>query len=93
MKIKIKDIIVPWYAPRDASNVEFIEDLMRSLKNSGQWNPIMVRLNEKREYELIAGLQRLTAAKRLGWDEIDANVIDVPEEQAALLLLKQTLLG
>lgn len=91
MKIKIKDIILPWYAPRKADDNEFIDNLMRSLSDSGQWNPIMVRLNQNKEYELIAGLQRTTAAKKLGWEEIEANVYDVSEEEAALLALETNL--
>ena len=91
MKIKIKDIIIPWYAPRAEAEDEFINNLMRSLKESGLWNPIMVRLNENKEYELIAGMQRMTAAKRLGWQEIEANILDIPEEKAALLAVETNL--
>lgn len=91
MKIKINDVKIPWYAPREEADDEFIKDLMRSLKESGLWNPIMVRLNENKEYELIAGLQRLTASKRLGWEEIEANIFDVSEEKAALLAVETNL--
>lgn len=91
MKVKIEDITVPWYAPRGITDEEFINDLMRSLKDSGQWDPIMLRLNKDKEYELIAGLQRLTAAKRLGWAEIEANILDVSESQAALLAVETNL--
>lgn len=91
MKIKIQDIMIPWYAPREEADKEFIDDLMRSLKESGQWNPIMVRLNESKEYELIAGLQRITAAKKLGWQEIEANILDISEEKAAILAIETNL--
>lgn len=91
MKIKIKDIIIPWYAPREKVDDEYINDLMRSLKESGQWSPVMVRLNENKEYELIAGLQRITAAKRIGWDEIEAHIVDSTVEKAALLAIETNL--
>lgn len=92
MKIKINDIIIPWYAPRGETDEEFLNNLMRSLKESGQWNPIMVRLNENKEYELIAGMQRMTAAKKIGWEEIEANILSVSEEQAALLAVETNLI-
>lgn len=92
MKVKIKDIVIPWYAPRDVTESEFIGDLMRSLESSGQWNPILLRLNDSKEYELIAGLQRMTAAKKLGWEEIEANVLNNSEEEAALLAIETNLM-
>ena len=91
MKIEIGKVTIPWYAPRGESDKEFIEDLMRSFKESGQWNPLMVRLNENKKYELISGMQRLTAAKKLGWTEIEVNIVDVNEEQAALLAIETNL--
>lgn len=91
MKINISEIIIPWYAPRGETEQEFLEDLKRSMGETGQWNPIMVRLNNERQYELISGLQRLTAAKQLGWPEIEANIVDVNEGQAALLAIETNL--
>jgi len=91
VKIKIKDITIPWYAPREKVDDDYINDLMRSLEEYGQWNPIMVRLNENKEYELISGLQRVSAAKKLGWKEIEANIVDSTLEKAALLAIETNL--
>jgi len=91
MNIEIEKIKIPWYAPRGETEPEFIEDLVRSFKESGQWDPVLVRLNDDKEYELISGMQRLTAAKQLGWTEIDAKILDVNEEQAALLAVETNL--
>lgn len=91
MKIKIENIVIPWYAPREEIDEEFIEDLANSMDTSGQWDPIMVRRNDSGEYELISGSQRLEAAKRLKWIEIEANVVDVLEQEAAMLALETNL--
>jgi len=88
MRIKIENIKIPWYAPREEYDKEFIEELAKSMETSGQFDSILVRRNEIGEYELISGSQRLEAAKKLGWKEIDAREIDVSENEAALLSIE-----
>lgn len=88
MKIKVEKIVKPWYSPREEFDEEFINDLAKSMEASGQWDPILVRRNDRGEYELIAGSQRLEAARRLGWKEIEANILDVDEQEAAMLALE-----
>ncbi|MCL2705726.1 MAG: ParB N-terminal domain-containing protein [Spirochaetaceae bacterium] len=71
MKVNIKDIVVLKNRVRkDIGNLDF---LMESMNKFGQLHPIV--LNSK--LQLIAGNRRLEAAKRLGWQSIDANIIDV----------------
>lgn len=91
MKIKIENIQIPWYAPREEFDQGFIEELTGSMEVSGQWDPILVRRNDEGKYDLIAGSQRLEAAKFLGWTEIDAKEIDVSEEEAAMLSVETNL--
>lgn len=91
MKIKIENIQIPWYAPREEYDQEFLEELTGSMEVSGQWDPILVRRNEEGKYELIAGSQRLEAARFLGWAEIEAKEIDVSEEEAAMLSVETNL--
>ncbi len=50
-----------------------LESLMDSLKRYGQLNPITISQN----YELVAGQRRLESAKRLGWDKINANIVNI----------------
>jgi ParB family chromosome partitioning protein len=54
--------------------------LMESLRANGLINPILVNSNR----ELIAGHRRLEAAKRLGWQYIEATVTEA-ESDAELL--------
>jgi ParB family chromosome partitioning protein len=56
--------------------------LMESLKRYGQLSPIIINRNR----ELIAGFRRLQAAKRLGWQTIDALMVDRQEEGQKLEL-------
>ena len=78
MKINIKDIIVLKNRIRkDIGNLDF---LMESMNKFGQLHPIVI--NSK--LQLIAGNRRLEAAKRLGWQIIEATIIDV-DNKAELL--------
>jgi len=69
MVIPISQIKIKKRVRKDLGN---LEDLKESLKLYGLMNPITVN----KRYELIAGERRLSAAKELGWTNINANVID-----------------
>ncbi|MHA2243764.1 MAG: ParB/RepB/Spo0J family partition protein [Candidatus Hodarchaeales archaeon] len=92
MKIKISNIVIPWYAPREEVDEEFISELAASMNKDGQWDDVIVRHNEAGEYELISGFQRVTAAKSLKWDELDGKVLDVTENDAAVMALETNIL-
>lgn len=53
-----------------------LEALKKSLEKHGLIHPILI--NSKGE--LIAGYRRLTAARELGWKEIEAKIIDPQKE-------------
>jgi hypothetical protein len=53
-----------------------------SYNEFGQMKPIVVRPNSDGTYTVIAGNHQLEAAKRLGWTEIAAVQMDVPDETA-----------
>ena len=91
MKIKVKKIKIPWYAPREETDPEFLEELTKSFQEMGQLDDIIVRRNTEGDYELISGSQRLAASKNLGWEEIDAKVLDVSDEEAAILALESNI--
>lgn len=57
-----------------------IDSLVESIRRNGLLNPITVSA----DYELIAGFRRLSAVKQLGWERIEAVVIDVPVKSDAL---------
>lgn len=57
-----------------------LDPLMESMRKYGQLNPIIIN----RRNELLAGERRLTAAQRLGWNSVDAVVLD-REDEAEML--------
>jgi ParB family chromosome partitioning protein len=77
MLIAPESIIVKKRIRRDLGD---FEGLVESLKKHGQLTPIIVNRNN----ELIAGYRRLQAAKRLGWQSIEAVILDRPLEQQKL---------
>lgn len=92
MKIKIANIDIGNFVIREKFNEEHVKEIAESLKVDGQWNPIMVRPKEDGRYELIAGHYRLQASKELGWEEIEATIKDLSDDEADILSLKTNLM-
>lgn len=67
-----------------------IAEFADSLREHGLLEPVVVR-RLGTGYELIGGHRRVEAAKLLGWTEINANVLDVTEDQAYILTLVENL--
>ncbi len=59
------------YLPND----KYLESLKASIQEVGLMNPILM----SRNFEVIAGFQRLRACKQLGHKTIMCRVIEVPE--------------
>ena len=69
MLVNIADIKIKKRVRKDLGD---LESLKNSLRTYGLLNPITLN----RKYELIAGERRLTAAKSLGWTNINAVIVD-----------------
>ena len=91
MKIKLKQIRISGFDVREEMDKDYYRELKNSLKQDGQWNPVIVRPSDDKKYELVSGHTRLRAAKELGWKEIDATVRDLSDEEAEFLALKTNL--
>lgn len=61
-----------------------VDAISASLNKHGQYRPIVVNAGSKtgRTNEVLAGNHTLLAARQLGWDLIDAAIIDVDENTA-----------
>ncbi len=58
-------------------------DLLKiSMQAIGQLQPIIV----DNQYQLVAGYRRLTVARKLDWDTIDALVLDTSDKKMKLLI-------
>jgi ParB family chromosome partitioning protein len=73
MRIETNKVILK---KRVRGELREIPALMESMRSYGQLTPIIIN----RKNELIAGNRRLEAAKRLGWNSIDAIVIDKDDD-------------
>ncbi|MCK5153198.1 MAG: ParB N-terminal domain-containing protein [Spirochaetales bacterium] len=71
MIVRISEIQIKKRIRKDSGN---INELSESMNVHGLMNPIVLT----REYQLIAGFRRLESAKKLGWENIEANIIDAP---------------
>lgn len=79
MQVRIKDIVVK---ERARGNEGDLESLMKSMEKHGQLNPIII--NSKKQ--LIAGYRRLTAAKKLGWEKINATMLEITDKADMLAI-------
>lgn len=81
--IKVSEIKPNPYQPRHRFDRKALEDLALSIKNSGVFQPIIVRQPdpEVESYELLTGERRLRASKIAQQKMIPAIVRDVNEEQ------------
>lgn len=58
--------------------------IMDSLKENGQYRPLVVR---KSTMEVLAGNHTLLAAKKLGWKKVAVTYVDVDENEAKKIVL------
>ena len=72
--------------PRNARkhNKKNIDAICKSLEELSQYKNIVV---QKSTGKIIAGNGTYRAAKRLGWEEIECNVMDIPDDKANALAI------
>ncbi|PUU90855.1 nucleoid occlusion protein [Halanaerobium sp.] len=90
VEIKVEEIKVNPFQPRQEFNQTEIKELADSIKNFGLIQAITVRKKEN-EYELIAGERRLRAARLLNKEVIPAVVKDFNDQQMAEIALIENL--
>ena len=89
MKIPITSIIVGT-RQREHTDLAHAADMADSMKRLGQIHNIGVKPLEDGKVQLIYGMHRLTAAKLLGWTEIEATIrVDLDEAMEQELELEE----
>ncbi len=81
MDVSREKIKLPEHMMRKVVSEKDMEDLVRSIKEVGMINPIVVRKMGD-DYELIAGLRRLMAADVLQMKEVYVRVVRAGDEKA-----------
>ena len=79
-EIELEKIVPSGSQPRERIDQEKLISLVRSIKNRGILQPILVRLKEGK-YQLIAGERRFRAAIQAGFEKIPAVVREIPDDQ------------
>ncbi len=86
--INIKDIKTNPYQPRKTFSPEKLEELIKSVKEKGVIEPIIVKEIADNKYELVVGERRFIAAQRAGLQTVPAiikNVSSVEQLEIALI--------
>lgn len=79
------------YQPRKQFSKGALEELCESIKQYGVIQPINVRKMSSNNYELVAGERRLRAAVMAGLKEIPAIVININDNDSAVMALIENL--
>ncbi len=79
------------YQPRKQFNVIPLEELCESIKQYGVIQPINVRRLSPGIFELVAGERRLRAAQMAGLKEIPAIIMNIDDNNSAVMALIENL--
>jgi ParB family chromosome partitioning protein len=86
-EVSIKQVIPGPSQPRQHMDQAELQELSDSIRSQGILQPLVVRLNDKKEYEIIAGERRYRAAKLAGLDQVPVIIKDVSDETAVAMAL------
>ncbi len=91
ISIPIDDIAPSPYQPRKEFDGSSIEDLASSIKEYGILQPINVRRIGESCFELVSGERRVRASKLAGESHVPAIVVEVAEQDSAVMALIENL--
>lgn len=91
VKLPIDKIVANKFQPRTIFDEEKIEELARTIHMHGVIQPIVVRVDEDENYEIIAGERRFRAMKSLAWEEVPAIVRQLNDKETASIALIENL--
>ena len=89
--LPIDEIIPNPAQPRQEFDEQDLQGLAASIRENGVMQPITVRKNKERVYELISGERRLRAAKAAGLTEIPAVIMDTTARQSAIYAILENI--
>ena len=89
--LNIDEILPNQFQPRKEFDMEQLAQLAKSIKEYGIIEPLIVRINNNDEFELIAGERRLRAAKMAGLDKVPIILKDYDDDKVAQIALIENL--
>ena len=89
--LNIDEILPNPFQPRKEFDMEQLAQLAKSIKEYGIIEPLIVRINDNDEFELIAGERRLRAAKIAGLDKVPIILKDYDDDKVAQIALIENL--
>jgi ParB family transcriptional regulator, chromosome partitioning protein len=78
--LNISDIDFPNNQLR--STIDNLQELVESINKIGLLQPIIVRSNNSKNFEVVAGNRRLNACKKLGLRKIACHIVELDDKQA-----------
>jgi ParB family chromosome partitioning protein len=90
-KLPIEEVLPSDAQPRQLFDEDGIEELAQSIKTHGILQPIVVRQRGPSQFEIVAGERRWRAAQRAGFQEIEAVITEVAEQDTLTLALVENL--
>ena len=91
IEVPIDKISLNPYQPRKIFDSDAIAELAKSIKEYGVIQPITVRRNYIGGYELVSGERRLKASRLINLTHMPCIVIDVTENDSAVIALLENL--
>ena len=91
-KISVNDLEPSQYQPRKDFNPEALEALVKSIKEKGVLQPLIVRPRDNGKYEIIAGERRWRASKLAGIAEVPVIEKDLNNQEILEVALVENLL-
>lgn len=89
--LDIDEILPNPFQPRISFDTEELSLLAKSIKEHGVLEPLIVRINDNDEFELIAGERRLRAAKMAGLTKVPVILKDYDNRKTAQIALIENL--
>ncbi len=91
LKIPVHQINPNPYQPRRSFDADLLSELSESIKKYGVLQPVTVRKLKEGSYELIAGERRLRASIIAGLRKIPAIVVDLSDNDSAIVALVENI--
>ncbi len=88
-EIEIHKITIPNFISRETNLIE-IDELVPSIRQHGLIHPIVVRIKDD-HFEIVAGMRRYLAFKKLGWRKILAHIMEIDDRMAFEICLVENI--